>query len=457
MKRLLPMLLLAAAAPQDGERIAAGLAAAHPGARFGLVVADADGREILALLPDQRFVPASNTKMFTTAAAFANLVALDQPNAASGTAVTVDGRDVVLGGRGDARLSSAPDCVSDCLADLADRVRAETRKVRDVIGDDSLFADERWSPGMSWNNIGTRSGTAVSALTLDDNEVALTVTPAARVGDSPAIVGNGYFAVENRATTLAPGEKASLSAERLPFARTVRISGSVAQGGASVLTLGIDDPAHYAAWRFADLLRARGVKVKGQVRVRHRTPEPPAPLGDTARLTAPPLIEDLTIINKTSQNLHAELLLRMLGLQRGEGTIARGLESVRAMFDQAGVPRTAYDFADGSGMSNYNRISPRGVVTFLAWAARQPWGEAWRATLATPGQGTLRRRFLGTPLEGRLWAKTGTLNATNALAGYLQAKSGRRLAFAFYANDVPGDASATGAMDRVLLEIAAAN
>jgi D-alanyl-D-alanine carboxypeptidase/D-alanyl-D-alanine-endopeptidase (penicillin-binding protein 4) len=110
MKRLLPMLLLAAAAPQDGERIAAGLAAAHPGARFGLVVADADGREIVALLPDQRFVPASNTKMFTTAALFASGMDLDTPDAEGGAAVRLEPRegraaDVVLVGHASATAS----------------------------------------------------------------------------------------------------------------------------------------------------------------------------------------------------------------------------------------------------------------------------------------------------------------------------------------------------------------
>ncbi len=73
----------------------------------------------------------------------------------------------------------------------------------------------------------------------------------------------------------------------------------------------------------------------------------------------------MTLTNKVSQNLHAELLLRRVGRQNGTGSIADGLAVVRAMLEQAGVPRTAYDFSDGSGMSTYNRAAPRGVVTFL--------------------------------------------------------------------------------------------
>ena len=135
------------------QRVEAKLSEAGPGVRFGLVVATETGRELIAIAPDQRFIPASNTKIFTTATAFATLSGLDVPDAGGGAAVRLEGPsktpDVVLQGRGDARLSSAPDCVADCLAALADAVAARTRVVGNVIGDDSLFPDERWGQGMS--------------------------------------------------------------------------------------------------------------------------------------------------------------------------------------------------------------------------------------------------------------------------------------------------------------------
>ncbi|HEY0597747.1 D-alanyl-D-alanine carboxypeptidase/D-alanyl-D-alanine endopeptidase, partial [Sphingopyxis sp.] len=140
------------------------------------------------------------------------------------------------------------------------------------------------------------------------------------------------------------------------------------------------------------------------------------------------------------------------------GSIADGVAAVRAMLERADVPRTAYDFSDGSGMSTYNRVAPRGMVILLRWIATQPWGAAWRETLPVAGvDGTLSKRFRGTPLERRLFAKTGTLNATNALSGYMTAKSGRTLIFSIYANDVPGGGSATGTMDAALEMIAAEN
>jgi D-alanyl-D-alanine carboxypeptidase/D-alanyl-D-alanine-endopeptidase (penicillin-binding protein 4) len=354
---------------------------------------------------------------------------------------------------------------------LADAVAAKTRRVMDVVGDDSLFPDQRWSPGMSWNNIQTRSGTAISALTLDDNELALRVFPAA-AGQKPRLDHLPYYAIDNRAVTTASGAT-NLTFDRMPGSSRVRLTGTIAPGAEpELLRLAIDDPAHYAAWRFKQLLEARGVRVLGTVGVRHRpltsaddpklrngAPAARPPEQEAlARLTPPPLVEDLTLTNKVSQNVHAELLLRRVGRKEGSGSIADGVAAIRAMLERAGVPRTSYDFSDGSGMSTYNRVAPRGVLTFLRWVSSQPWGPAWRATLPVAGaDGTLARRFRGTALEGKLFAKTGSLNATSALSGYMIGKSGRTLLFSIFANDIPDGASATRFMDSALELIAEAN
>jgi D-alanyl-D-alanine carboxypeptidase/D-alanyl-D-alanine-endopeptidase (penicillin-binding protein 4) len=151
-------------------------------------------------------------------------------------------------------------------------------------------------------------------------------------------------------------------------------------------------------------------------------------------------------------------MLRRVGLQAGTGSIADGVAAVGAMLERAGVPRLAYDFSDGSGMSTYNRVAPRGMAVFLGWIAAQPWGAAWRSTLPVGGvDGTLAKRFKGTSLQGRIFAKTGTLNATNALSGYMIAASGRTLIFSAYANDVPEDVTATKMMDEALALIASEN
>ncbi len=457
------------------QKVEAILAAAPASTRYGMLVTDQDGAQIFAIAPDQRFIPASNTKLFTTAAAYTRLAEVDA--AGRGTAVALEksgkGTNVVLLGRGDARLSSAADCTENCLATLADAIAAKTRKVRDVIGDDRWFPDERWSPGMSWNNIPTRSGTGISALTLDDNELAAMVAPGA-MGEAPKVEGLVYYTLDNRALTV-PGSEARLDHWRDPMSMTVRITGTIgAQAPAERLRFGIDDPAHYAAWRLGEMLKARGVKVKGASLSRHRPFLPqddPKLRGDAtvvlpaepevlAQLPALPVASDVIVINKVSQNLHAELLIRRIGRLSGSGSIADGQVALRAVMAQAGLPDAGYDLSDGSGMSSYNRISPRAAVALMRWVARQPWAADFRATLPVGGvDGTLRRRFGGTALGGKLFAKTGSLNASNALSGYMVAKSGKTLTFSAISNDCPDAETdkAVAAMDQALLAIAEAN
>lgn len=434
-----------AQAPTLAERVRAMLAApALAGTRWGLLVVDEAGREVVAIDPDARFVPASNSKL---PAVLADMAA---PAPAEGTGVAFEGKDVVLVGAGDPWLSSAADCARDCLATLADAVAARTRRVRHVIGDDRRWVDERWGQGWSWNNLPTRSGAAVSALSLDENVVAVTVMPDGAVAES-----SGWYRIEDR---VEPGPATSLAIERLPGERTLVVRGTIAFAAPVVLAQPVDDPAAYAAHRFAAMLRARGVKLGGEVVARHRRPgEPQAAMPPPiARLSPPPLAETYARTLKASQNLFAEMLLRR---DVAEGTAAAGLVRYDALFGAAGAARTGWDFADGSGMSTYNRLSPRASVALLRWAAGQPFAATFRASLPVAGvDGTLATRFKGTALEGRLFAKTGSLSGASALSGYLTARSGRTLTFAFFANDMPsGAAPVTPAMDRILVEIAAAN
>ena len=490
LKRLIPLALLTLSAPVLADppsasvattptlqqQVEATLATAPQGARFGLLVVDEAGKVVVAVNPDQRFIPASNTKMFTTAAAYALLPGMDQPDVAGGTQVRLEpakgGTDVILIGRGDARMSSAPDCKINCLAALADAVAAKTRRVHDVVGDDSFWPDQRWVPGMSWNNIGTDSGTATSALNLDDNELRVSVMPGA-AGLPPKIEGAPYFTLVNEAKTIAPGGKNTLTLERPVNGTVLRLYGEIpADAKPWSERIGIDDPAHYAAWVFRQMLQARGVRVTGRVRVVHRAPQlqdrpqPTGPFDDEAvaamaplaSLTPPPLAEDVVTINKVSQNLHAQALFRRLGDLGGTGSEEWSAAKLNGTMEGAGISRAGFDFSDGSGMSTYNRVSPRAAVTLLRWINTQPWGAAWFASLPIAGKdGTLRRRFIGTSLEGNLVAKTGTLNATNALSGTFRTASGRRFTFAFFANDVPNGASALPVMEMVLLQVAAAN
>jgi D-alanyl-D-alanine carboxypeptidase/D-alanyl-D-alanine-endopeptidase (penicillin-binding protein 4) len=160
-----------------------------------------------------------------------------------------------------------------------------------------------------------------------------------------------------------------------------------------------------------------------------------------------------------SQNLHAELLLRLLGKVHGtEGSFAEGARVVRQFLVGAGVDDSDFFLCDGSGMSPDDRIAPRALTQLLAYASRQPWGAAWRETLPVGGvDGTLSGRFRGSALKGKLWAKTGTSSEGNALSGYLTAASGKTLAFSILVNGHrPGSEAEVQAIDRIAEAIAAA-
>ena len=267
-------LALLAAPPAHAEPTPADpaviLAEAGPGTRWGLVVTDAQGTEVVALDPDGRFMPASNTKVFTTAAAMWRMSDGSFPTEGNGgIVVQLEPRgkgsapNLVLRGRGDARLSSAQSgCTTDCLVDLVNRLAPKLGSIHAVVGDDTAFPDQRWSPGMSWNNIPTSSGTGVSALTVDDNEIAATVTPG-QVGAPPTVRMPGYYTLENHATTV-PGDKEELAYDRAPNGRTLVLSGTIGSAAEpETLALGVDDPADYAAWLVDNMLRARGVRISG--------------------------------------------------------------------------------------------------------------------------------------------------------------------------------------------------
>jgi serine-type D-Ala-D-Ala carboxypeptidase/endopeptidase (penicillin-binding protein 4) len=232
-----------------------------------------------------------------------------------------------------------------------------------------------------------------------------------------------------------------------------------------------------------DALLHRGVIVKGDPAAAHRLPEGTgdfigerseplklfplaletmeAPINNRRLLahhTSVPVAQDITVTNKVSQNLHAELLLRMLGKAFAkDGSLAQGTRVVRQFLIDTGIPDSDFFFYDGSGMSMDDRITPRAYTHLLSYASRQPWGQAWRSSFPVAGvDGSLYTRFRNSPLKGKLWAKTGTLNETNALSGYLQANSGKTVAFSILVNGhPPGSQAEVPAIERICDAIAA--
>jgi D-alanyl-D-alanine carboxypeptidase/D-alanyl-D-alanine-endopeptidase (penicillin-binding protein 4) len=439
------------------------------GVRIGVMAATLDGRVVRAERAGERFIPASNTKIFTAAAAFRYLPGLEAANPDVATSlVLVPGEagappSLVIVGRGDATLRDDAGCTENCLHQLADALAARgIKRVGDVIGDATHFPHEPFGLGWSWNNLPFYFGAPVSALTVNGNAAALRIEPDTTEG-APVMEtwapGDDLLRVRNEAVTGPLGSENLLSVLRLPGSDEVVLSGTLpADANARNYFLSVPDASVTAAQRLVRLLAARGIAVEGTAKARTRRDAPLAG-EEIARLAAPPLLTTIVNVSKDSDNLSAELLLHHVArVQGGEGSEA-GLDAVHAMLDEAGIGRTEIELFDGSGLSPYNRVSPDATARFLAWTARQPWGDAFLATLPVGGKtGSLSRRFRGTPLEGRIFAKTGTVQGVNALSGFLVAASGETLVFSVIANDRPADAdSVVPVIDALLLEIAAGN
>ena len=445
----------------------------HPdqsGLRWGLHVTDLDGNTLLSHRADERFSPASNMKLVTTLAAFHAQDALTERAADWAPSAWLEPTQdadtayprLILRSGGDTGLTDTETCQTLCLSFLADAIADKgMTDLHQIVGDDSAFPFEPWKPGWSQEDLQYGFGTAVSALTLNDNVVQLLIEPGAAIGDAPQLSWQSPvepFQIDNSAITTAPGTDPTLSLYRSPAGSLVEISGTLpADAPPRTYTLGIGDPALLTAQHLHHLLELKGIRIHAPPTSRHRQDVPHPPISwQIAALPPAPLMDSLTSINKDSNNLHAELTLHRLGWLGGTGARKDGLERLDALMRAANIPLTAYDFTDGSGLSIYNRITPRALTQLLGFAQTQDWSDTFKATLPIAGvDGSLRTRFKNTSLEGRLFAKTGTLNGVNALSGYMIAASGETLIFSFIANDRPSQTgSAKPQMDAALEAIA---
>jgi D-alanyl-D-alanine carboxypeptidase/D-alanyl-D-alanine-endopeptidase (penicillin-binding protein 4) len=150
-----------------------------------------------------------------------------------------------------------------------------------------------------------------------------------------------------------------------------------------------------------------------------------------------PLIEDVRVTNKTSQNLHAELALHLVGKLSGfSGSFEGGSAAVKQFLAQAGVKDEEFVLLDGSGLSRRDLVTPNAVVQLLLYASHQTWGTAYEGSLPIAAvDGSLSERFLNTPAAGLIHAKTGTLSHVNALSGYGQTVQGRKFVFSIFCNN----------------------
>lgn len=494
-------------------------------AHWGIDVVELEsGRALYSLNADQLFLPASNAKLFTTAAA----LALAGPDYSFSTTVETAGRidssgrllgDLVIVGRGDPNISGRVlpytlkterlPADTQVLEEMAGQVASRSLKIveGDLIGDDTFYAPERYGEGWAQDDLQWIDGAPVSALTFNDNVVFVNIQPGEHEGDRALVTlepETDYYAIDNRIVTAATGVARKIGMHREPGSKTVVLWGSLPLGDAGMKeALAIDDPAEFTAQLFRAMLERRGIMITGKAKARHGdiaqffdlaasssagtksppccmpSPQPtPSPQPETqlpgccmpaakapatppdpaaplvlARHVSLPFIEDVRVVNKTSQNLHAELALRLAGKLGGQGgSFEGGSAAVKQFLLRAGLKEEEFVLLDGSGLSRRDLVTPSAVTRLLVYAARQPWGAAFEETLpAASVDGSLSERFLNSPAAGLIHAKTGTLSHVSALSGYGQTLTGKRFVFSIFCNnhDLPS-AKVLGAIDSIV-------
>jgi serine-type D-Ala-D-Ala carboxypeptidase/endopeptidase (penicillin-binding protein 4) len=441
----------------------------RPGVRsasWGIQILDPlDSKVLLEVNPDKTFLPASVMKVLTTSAALEKL----GPDFRFRTGVytngvidqdgTVNG-DLILVGRGDPNLTDPYGELLEKSAflELAEELQNAgiTNISGGIIGDDSYFDSKTSVKTWTASELRSAYGSPITALSINNNIIWVSVHPtklkqAVSVSLDP---GTSYFQVRNLATTGGRRTTRTIAVRLERGTNRIVVSGRLPLGQTGSKYIILSEPAEVAASILKDELQRHGIKVHGKISAYHygdTTEEERNAWKMLAEHQSPPLIRALEIINKKSQNLHAEMILRTLGAElKGNGTDEAGLQAVKEFLIEAGIDNEKIHLNDGCGLSRENLITPRFQTSLLEFLSTRPYFELFFNTLSISGtDGTLRHRLSTTEVKGSIHAKTGTLNGVTTLSGYMTTKSGRNLVFSIFANRV----SATTRVKKTIDEI----
>ena len=410
-----------------------------------MIVSLTRGDTLFSENPGELLLPASTMKLFTAALAFDTFgpdhqfttsVLRDGPVGPDGT---LSG-NLVLRGGGDPGLSTryyrAP--ADGPIASLARMVVASGIKhiSGDLIADATAFESKRVPDGWLARYLESGYAARVSALSMNENLATVVITP--QPGGPPVVnldPPSSTVPVINNMRTVAGSKGAKLSIRRLTDGRIEARGWIGSKAGTRSYLVVVDDPALWVAGMLRSALAAQGVTVAGQVRVGAAPPN----AATVATLSSPPLARLAAAMNRESINHFAELLFRDVAHVTSPdhvGSAEFGNAALRKfMTEKVGASSTDVTAADGSGLSTLDRVTARSLVQLLSYAHRTGWSADFHASLPVAGESELlRHRMRYTPAQGNLHAKTGTTNDVIGLAGYVTAKDGEVLAFAFLYN-----------------------
>ncbi len=428
--------------------------------------------------------PASNSKLYTVA------LALDQfggdyrikTSLYSGARPNQSGilkGDLIVYGRGDptinARLNSG-DIYKALEPLVAALTNAGVKRISgDLIGDESFIRGTPYGSGWDADDLQSYYGAEISALTINDNTVQLSIKPGERAGDacklalSPATT---YLILSNRTETVAKGGRRSITFHRPLGENVVYVFGQMPLGSTNFTDdVTLHNPAGLFIALFKEALVRHGIKVGGKLRTMNWLDRQAKPLDfkklvELGSVESVPMRDIAREIMKPSQNLYTDLILAHVGARaqerrsptRREDSNASqragsetgapippprdqetsedaGIRELGTFLAKAGIHRGDVHFEEGSGLSRNNLTTPNATIALLKFMTAHPEADAYLNALPIAGMdGTLRNRMKGTPAAGNVRAKTGTLRWANALSGHVKTAAGERLIFSIMLN-----------------------
>lgn len=380
---------------------------------------------------ERYFIPASNVKLLTTAAAllrFGQNYRIQTPVYFEENA----GGRLTIVGQGDPSLTSAQ------LEALAQKLKQQgLKQIQTLVARDAV-PSERWLNGSwEWSDLAFYFASPMSHLNLNQNQVILTLTPS-KIGwplqenwSDP--IAARQWQIFNRTQTTPKDSANDLSILPIFGSKTLKVVGSLAQNaGGDRTRLAIPNPPQYFLDSLQFALRQRGIEVK-QAQIQANADYNPQSL--LANFESPPLSDLIAQTNQESINLYAEALLNLLGKDTAFRADSDRFAPLKSQLQSLGIEGDRYQLADGSGLSRQNLVSPSVFVQLLQAMAQTPYGRAFRASLAIAGERGTLNAYRDTPLAGKVRAKTGTLTGVYALSGYIDLENGATLAFSIILNN----------------------
>jgi len=419
-------------------------------AHWGVNVYSLRTNELLySLNPQQMLLPASTQKLLTAAVAaerlgwdhrFTTRVLATGPIGQDGT---LDG-DLVIVGSGDPTINPRHESRWNALDEWAQTLQSRGLKTISghLVGDDNAFAEPGWGAGWAWDDLQYGFSAPVGALQYHENQIDVVIGPGMAPG-VPAIIGtsptgSGVFIV-NQVKTADAGADATIDIARMPGTPFLEVRGQIPSGGKPItVTAAVDNPTRLYLNAFRDALGRHGIAVAGSTWDIDEMRDPPKMDGATELLVdrSATLAEIVDVMMKWSRNGYAETLLFAIAPPGEPATAEQGLDSLRQTLAAWGIARDLYRPRDGSGLSRYNYLTADALTLLLRHVrAYSPHAEVFRSTLPVAGvSGTMAGRMKGTPAEGRVFAKTGSMSNVRAVSGYLTTLDEEPLAFSILIN-----------------------